>query len=60
MGEKSKIKINPAHEGWFTEKAKAAGMTVQEFAKKVLANREKYDARTVKQANFARNAKKWN
>ena len=60
MGNKSSIKINPAHEGFFTRKAKAAGMSVQEFARKVLANREKYSAATVKQANFARNARKWN
>ena len=54
------IKINPAHEGFFTAKAKAAGMSVQEYARKVLAHKEKYSAATVKQANFAHNAKKWN
>ena len=41
-------------EGQFTEKAKRAGMSVQEFAEKVLANPEKYDPKTVKQANLAR------
>lgn len=41
-------------EGEFTKKAERAGMSVQEFAEKVLANPEKYDSKTVKQANLAR------
>lgn len=57
---KSDIKIKPGNEGKFTAKAKRAGMSVQAYAKKVLANKEKYPASTVKQANFARNAAKWN
>lgn len=60
MANKSGIKINPAHKGEFTAKAKAAGMSVQEYASKVLANKGKYPASTVKQANFAKNARKFN
>jgi len=53
------IHIKKSHKGLFTAKAKAAGMSVQAFARHVLANKEKYSAATVKQANFARNASKW-
>lgn len=56
---KSGIKIKPSHRGLFTAKAKRAGMSVQAYARKVLANPKAYPAATVKQANFARNAKKW-
>jgi len=59
VANKSGIKIKPSHEGLFTAKAKKAGMSVQAFAAKVLANKDKYPASTVKQATFARNAKKW-
>ncbi len=58
-GGKSDIHINPAHKGEFTAKAKAAGMGVQEYANKVLARGSKASAETKKQANFARNAKKF-
>jgi hypothetical protein len=34
-------------------------MSVQEFASKVLANKEDYSSTQVKRANFARNAAKW-
>ena len=57
---KSGIHIKKSREGLFTAKAKRAGMGVQAFARKVLANKSRYSASTVKQANFARNAKKWN
>ena len=53
------IYINPANKGKFTESANRAGMGVQEFARKVLANKEDYSATQVKRANFARNAAKW-
>lgn len=57
---KSGIKIKPANKGKFTKKAKAAGSSVQGYASKVLnAPKGKYSAATRKQANFARNAKKW-
>jgi hypothetical protein len=39
--------------GAFTAKAKARGMTVAEFARAVKANPERYDTRTVRQANLA-------
>ena len=39
--------------GAFTRKAKAAGQTVQQFAKTVDANPDKYSTRTKKQANLA-------
>jgi len=54
------IKIKESREGLFTAKAKRAGMGVQAFAKKVLAAPPgRYSASTRRQANFARNAKKW-
>ena len=53
------IYINPANKGKFTESANRAGMGVQEFARKVLANKEDYSATQVKRANFARNAANW-
>ena len=56
----SKIHIKPANKGKFTKKAKAAGMSVQEYAKKVLSPKSKASAATKKQANFARNAYNWN
>lgn len=58
--KKSPIKIKPSREGLFTAKAKRAKMDVQGFAAHVLANKEDYDPATVKQANFAHNAKAWN
>jgi hypothetical protein len=54
------IHINPANKGKFTESAQRAGMGVQEFASKVLANKEDYSSTQVKRANFARNAAGWN
>ncbi len=39
--------------GAFTRKAKAAGMSVPEFAKHVDANKSKYSTRTERQANLA-------
>ncbi len=53
------ININPANEGKFTEWAAKRGMTVQEAANKVMANRSKYTADVVKMANFAKNAAGW-
>jgi len=51
--------IDPSHRGRFTRKAKAAGMSTQQYASKVMANKGQYTAATVKQANFARNATKF-
>src|SRR5436189_2912328 len=53
------IHINPANKGKFTASANKAGMGVQAFASKVLANKEDYSSTQVKRANFARNASKW-
>lgn len=49
------IYINPKNKGKFTAKAKRHGYGVQEYARHVLANKDKYSTATVKQANFARN-----
>lgn len=49
------IHIKKKNRGKFTASAKRAGMGVQEFARHVLANRDKYSPTTVKRANFARN-----
>ena len=52
------IKIKPSHKGLFTAKAKAAGMSVQAYAAKVMRD-PNADAATKKQANFAINATKF-
>jgi len=57
--EKKNIDINPKHKGWFTEKAKAHNMTNQEFAEYVLNHSSKFDLRTIREANFAKNSKKF-
>jgi hypothetical protein len=53
------IHIKESKKGTFTAAAKKHGMGVQEFARKVLANKGKYSSAMVKKANFARNAAKW-
>lgn len=40
--------------GAFSKKAEKAGMSTAEYAKTVTANPDKYDKRTVKQANLAK------
>jgi hypothetical protein len=58
--KRSPIEIKPENEGKFTKKAKSAGSGVQPFAKKVLnAPEGEYSPETRKQANFAKNAKKF-
>lgn len=59
MANKSGIKIKKANRGKFTAKAKAAGMSVPAYAKRVLKKGSKATAATKKQANFARNARAW-
>lgn len=59
MANKSGIHIKPENRGKFTKKAKAAGKTVQQMAADALKPGSKASAETKKQANFARNAKKW-
>ena len=57
---KSKIKIKPSREGVFTAKARRAGMGVQAYARKVLSAPDgRYSRTTRKQANFAKNARRW-
>lgn len=53
------IHIKKKNKGKFTESAKRAGMGVQEYARHVLANKERYSPTLVKRANFARNASKF-
>lgn len=53
------INISPSKKGTFTRAAKQRGLGVQEFANKVLANKEDYSTVMVKKANFARNTSKW-
>lgn len=53
------IHIKPSKKGTFTAAATKHGMGVQEFARKVLANKEDYSSEMIKKANFARNASKW-
>jgi hypothetical protein len=42
------------HPGAFSRKAKEQGMTSAEYAAQVTANPDKYDPKTVKQANLAK------
>ena len=51
--EENWIKGAVKRPGAFTKKAKAAGMSVQQFAKHVDANKDKYSTRTERQANLA-------
>lgn len=53
------INIKPSHKGLFTAKAKAAGMSVQAYASKILAD-PNASVVTKRQANFAKNAKSFN
>lgn len=59
LAEGGGIHIAPSKRGTFTAAAKKRGMGVQEFASKVLANKEDYSPAMVKKANFARNAAGW-
>lgn len=54
------IHIKLSKRGTFTKAAKQHGMSVQNFANRVLRNPSKYSASMRKKANFARNASKWN
>lgn len=49
------IKLDPAKKGTFKAQATRMGMSVQEAARHILSNREKYSTGMVKKANFARN-----
>lgn len=52
--KKGGIHINPKNKGKFTASAKRAGMGVQEFARHVLANKDKYSTLQIKRAAFAK------
>ena len=54
-----KIHIKKSKKGTFTKAATEHGMGVQEFANKVLANKDNYSSAMVKKANFAKNAAGW-
>lgn len=56
----NKIHIKKKNKGKFTQSAKRAGMGIQEYANRILSNKDKYSPTLVKRANFARNAAKWN
>lgn len=56
---KSGIHIKPENRGKFTAWAKSHSMGVQEAARHVMANKEKYSSTIVKRANFAKNAAGW-
>ena len=49
--------VNPAQKGKFTLKAEKHNMDAQQFAEHVLANKDKFDTHTVKQAQFVQNMK---
>lgn len=53
------IHIKPSRKGTFTAAATKHGMGVQEFASKVLANKENYSPKMVKKAAFAKAATKF-
>lgn len=58
-GNGGSIHIDPSKRGTFTSAAKRHGMGVQEFASRVLSNKDDYSTAMVRKANFARNAAKW-
>jgi len=58
MAKKKWIQKAIKRPGAFKAKAKKAGMSTQAFANKVLANKDKYDKRTVRQAVLAKTLSK--
>lgn len=54
-----RIYIKPSKRGTFTAAAKQRGLSVQEFASRVLANPNNYSEAMRKKAQFAKNASKW-
>ena len=57
---RSSIHIKPENKGKFTADAKRHGESVQERAKEVLKPGSKASTKEKREANFARNAAKWN
>lgn len=58
-GDGGGIHIDPSKKGTFTSAAKRRGMGVQEFASRILSNKDDYGFAMVRKANFARNAARW-
>lgn len=59
MAKRKKKFLATLKEGAFTAKAKAHHMSVSAYASAVLSGRIKASTTTKRQANFARNARKW-
>lgn len=57
LKEGHKIHIKKKNRGKFTAAANRAGMGVQEYARHVLTNKDRYSSTLVRRANFARNSK---
>ena len=55
MAKEGGIHIDPSKRGTFKAQATRMGMSVQEAARHILANKDKYSSKMVKKANFARN-----
>lgn len=53
------INIDPRKKGTFKAQATKMGMSVQEAARHILKNKDKYSPAMVRKANFARQASKW-
>lgn len=53
------IHIKKSKRGTFTAEAKRRGLSVQELAARILANKHRYSSAMIKKAVFARNARKW-
>jgi len=60
VAKRGGIRIKEKNRGRFTAFAKSKGMSVQEAARHVLANRDRYSPALIRRANFARNAARWN
>lgn len=58
-GDGGGIHIDSSRKCTFTSAAKSRGMGVQEFASRVLSNKDDYSSAMVRKANFARNAARW-
>jgi uncharacterized membrane protein (UPF0127 family) len=60
VAKRGGIRIKERNRGKFTAFAKSKGMSVQEAARHVLANKDRYSTALIRRANFARNAARWN
>ncbi len=57
---RKRLVIKIKRPGAFSAKAKAAGMSIEEYAAAVLRAGSKASGLTKRQANFARNSRLWN